>query len=132
MNNLNNWKRLPLNPCGCGCGSWVAKNFKKGHGRRRPIRIRFMDKVAKTDTCWLWTGAVSAGGYGRIGEASSSRTLQAHRVAYELFVGRIPEGLHIDHLCSERRCVRPDHLEAVTQAENNLRSWQRRRRDVIA
>ena len=124
MSNLNNWKRLPLNPCGCGCGQWVAKNFKKGHGRRRPIRIRFLDKVEKTDTCWLWTGAVGTSGYGRIGEGA--RVLQAHRVAYELFVGRIPEGLHIDHLCSVRLCVRPDHLEAVTQHENNIRANRRR------
>ena len=109
-----------MNACKCGCGPMVAKNYRRGHGRRRPLRSRFMAKVAKSDGCWMWTGAVATSGYGRIGEGA--RTLQAHRVAYQLLVGPIPEGLHIDHLCRVRLCVRPDHLEPVTQAENNIRA----------
>lgn len=127
-NNKNNWRGLPINPCACGCGAMVAKKFSKGHGRRRPLLIRFMGKVEKTETCWLWRGAINPGGYGRIGEGSM--VLQAHRVAYKLLVGPIPEGLHIDHLCGVRHCVRPDHLEAVTQAENNRRANARRWRRV--
>jgi hypothetical protein len=120
MNNRNNWKRLLLNECACGCGTRVAKRFAVGHARRRPLIDRLMEKVTKTDTCWLWTGAVGTSGYGRIGDGY--RTDQVHRVAYELHVGPIPDGLHIDHLCRVKLCVNPDHLEAVTQAENNRRA----------
>jgi hypothetical protein len=49
----------------------------------------------------------------------------AHRVSYEAAYGPIPAGLHIDHLCRVRKCVRPEHLEAVTQGENNLRAFRR-------
>ncbi len=66
--------------------------------------------------CWLWTGSRDAAGYGRIGQRL------AHREIYTALVGPIPEGLHIDHLCRTPRCVNPEHLEAVTQAENNRRA----------
>lgn len=68
--------------------------------------------------CWLWTGC-TGGGYGRF--VFEGKVRQAHRVAYEAFIGPIPEGLQIDHLCRNRACVRVSHLEAVTQRENVLR-----------
>lgn len=70
--------------------------------------------------CWLWQGNIGSGGYGRVWYGRG-RQFRAHRVAYELAYGPVPEGLVLDHLCRTRRCVRPDHLEAVSQRINNLR-----------
>ena len=82
---------------------------------------RFWAKVNKTDTCWLWTACASHG-YGRIKVGGGfGKMLQAHRVAYEMLVGPIPEGLHLDHLCRVTLCVNPNHLEPVTPRENILR-----------
>jgi hypothetical protein len=84
-----------------------------------PMEERFWAKVHKTDTCWLWTGGKSPNGYGHF----SDRPWQggAHRWAYEHLVGPIPSGLCLDHLCRVRHCVRPEHLEPITQRENLLR-----------
>jgi hypothetical protein len=71
--------------------------------------------------CWIWTASVDNGGYGKFGV--SGRVLGAHRVAYELLVGPVPEGLELDHLCRERACINPTHLEPVTRAENHRRGY---------
>lgn len=73
--------------------------------------------------CWLWTAALSDGGYGTasFGPKGTKRIRIVHRVTYTLFVGPIPQGLHLDHLCRVRSCCNPRHLEPVTQAENNRR-----------
>lgn len=91
------------------------------HGamRGKPPEARLFARVDKTETCWLWTGPVNSYGYGRL--AINGHQVMAHRLSYEFFVGPIPEGLTLDHLCRVRRCVRPEHLEPVTNAENVLR-----------
>ena len=80
---------------------------------------RFWARVVKGDGCWLWSGATNDHGYGQLHR--DRRTVYAHRFSYELAVGPIPAGLQIDHLCRNRSCVRPHHLEPVTSAVNTRR-----------
>lgn len=86
--------------------------------RALPARIASKIRIEKNG-CWNWTAALS-NGYGILGVQGESR--RAHRVVYLLLRGEIAEGLHLDHLCRNRRCCNPDHLEPVTNQENNRRS----------
>jgi hypothetical protein len=78
--------------------------------------------------CWTWTGA-KTNGYGVAsvgGRRPKGRQVRVHRAAYEVLVGPIPDGMHLDHLCGNRACYNPGHLEPVTQAENNRRANAKR------
>lgn len=93
----------------------------------RPIRRdltkveRFWLRVVKTPECWLWTGQLDIGRYG-VFTWEGRKPRKAHRIAYELLIGPIPFGLQLDHLCRNRACVNPEHLEPVTAQVNVLRS----------
>lgn len=82
-----------------------------------PLAVRLWRKIEKTkEGCWLLTGKLRPDGYGVISRDGKQQL--SHIVAYELTHGPIPDGLVIDHLCRNRSCVNPTHLEPVTQQEN--------------
>ena len=79
-------------------------------------------EIRPDTTCWNWTGAIHIKGYGQFRRRGIN--WRAHRLVYEWFVGLIPEGMTLDHLCRNKRCVNPDHLEVTTNEENTRRSWK--------
>ena len=125
--------------CRCSCGNElvvVGTRLRSGHTKscgcfHRPALERFLENVEPgANGCIEWTGGLNGVGYGQFyrgkkipGTKSPGDTGKgyAHRWSYEHYVGPIPEGLHIDHLCRNRKCVNPEHLEPVTVRENLLR-----------
>lgn len=127
--------------CSCECGreSTVdACKLRSGHtqscgcaiglgSRRRSEFDRFIEKTRPAENgCIEWTGGLNGAGYGQFyrgGRNSANETGKgyAHRYAYEYYVGPIPDGMHLDHLCRNRKCCNPAHLEPVTHRENILR-----------
>ena len=83
--------------------------------------IRFFKKITKTSSCWIWVGSRNhlIGGYGIFW--INHKRIYAHRASYLHFKGEIEQGKELDHLCRNRPCVNPDHLEAVTRSVNTLR-----------
>ena len=88
-------------------------------GHRVPLVVRVSRKVVIDERgCWVWQGALTDGyARGRV----AGRTVGLHRAEYEHVHGPIPDGMQLDHLCRNRACLNPTHLEPVTQRENILR-----------
>jgi hypothetical protein len=76
--------------------------------------------------CWVWTGAITSRGYGSV--QHDRRRVSVHRLTYELLIGPIPDDLTVDHLCRNKRCANPAHMEPVTRRVNVLRAQPERRR----
>ncbi len=106
------------------CRSWCEKHYSRWKRHRDitdpPTREEhFWLDVDKSKDCWRWRNSHSHLGYALV--MWFGKTRPAHRIAYELTRGPIPDGLVIDHLCRNRWCLNPDHMEPVTQRENVLR-----------
>jgi hypothetical protein len=109
-----------VNLCACGCGKPARRTWRCGHNRRIPPRY----SVDPSTGCWIWLGTRNSEGYGQIRErldGGRGRTVKAHRFMYERLVGPIPVGRQLDHLCRNRACVNPVHLEPVDNATNTQR-----------
>ncbi len=114
---------VQLNECGREGVSLRPRDTEKGvfsmHPQYSPFH-RFASKIRfDSSGCWIWTAAIDQGGYGRIMWRGKAR--KAHRILYSLLIGPIPQGLTLDHLCRNRVCVNPDHLQPTTLRVNILR-----------
>lgn len=95
--------------------AWAPENVQD-----KILWSRIVERIDITVDCWYWTGKPANTGYGQINRNGVVRN--PHRIIYKVLVGDIPDGLQLDHLCRNRICVNPSHLEPVTQKENLLRS----------
>jgi hypothetical protein len=121
---------IPSGFCQCGCGQRTRVPRRGGPLRfirfhhlklRTPSTVNPSMYTVDPDTgCWNWNGLVYHSGYGRA--PSNKGAMTAHRWAYEILGGVVPDGKQLDHLCRNRRCINPDHLEPVTAKENIRRS----------
>jgi HNH endonuclease/helix-turn-helix resolvase-like protein len=122
--------RQPIGLCQCGCGRPTRPQppylqrrngfthflFVRNHQKRTPWRVRFLWATG----CWIWLGSIDSAGYGQAMRPEYG-SAHVHRHFYEYFRGSIPDGLVPDHLCRNRECVNPWHIELVLGAVNSQR-----------
>ena len=126
--------------CECGCGqktrlapqtrsaighvAGMPIRYVGGHQGRKPGASYEAVECGHITECWIWLRGKDEKGYPLV--SVSGKTRRAHRVLYAKRFGVIPDGMTLDHLCRQRSCVNPDHLEVVTNGENVRRGWRAR------
>jgi hypothetical protein len=125
---------IPYGFCHCGCGGktdiakwsnatrgWTAgepKRFIHGH-HMYGLEPNLNRYIIDENGCWVWQASRTSHGYGRV--SVRGRVMVAHRAMYEKYIGPVPDGLELDHLCRNPPCCNPAHMEPVTHAENMQR-----------
>src|SRR5574337_48498 len=118
--NYNIWRQR-LSESNTGKTRSLATKAKISNSKIKPPIPRFWSHVEKTDYCWNWTAFKDKDGYGKF-KPTHTTLVRAHRFSYELLVGPIPKGLQLDHICKNKACVNPAHMQAVTCNENIKRA----------
>lgn len=95
-------------------------------GAKRKIKTRLLTRVKHVGVCWIWQGAITTKGYGKIG-IGGTVTEYTHRLSYQLHRGPIPRGKLVLHTCDVRRCINPDHLYIGTAKRNTADMLERNR-----
>lgn len=119
-------ERIKMRPCQVCGNPYVARGPR--HACSELCRLTLRLTMTSDKDCWGWwpDGDSEHNGYAVFTMRNPKRVVRAHRAAYELLVGPIPDGLELDHLCRNKTCVNPDHLEPVTHKENVQRDYRSR------